>query len=295
MSHPGSVADPAAHGAHEAHHEELGFWRKYVFSTDHKVIGIQYGVTGLVFLFFGFSLMMLMRWQLAYPGAALPLIGNLFGEARMPGGVMLPEFYNELGAMHGTIMVFLGVVPLAVGGFGNFVLPLQIGAPDMTFPKMNMMSYWCLFLGGVTMFASFFVPGGAAQSGWTSYTPLSVLAGTGQTMWLVGMIFLITSSSAWRHQLHRHHDPTPREGAHLHAVPVLRVGPVRHGLPPAARVPAARGCGRHATDGSGGGHELLHAERPRRQRPGPRRTPAAATRCSGSTCSGSWRIRKSTS
>ena len=194
MSHPGSVADPAAHGAHEAHHEELGFWRKYVFSTDHKVIGIQYGVTGLVFLFFGFCLMMLMRWQLAYPGAALPLIGNLFGEARMPGGVMLPEFYNELGAMHGTIMVFLGVVPLAVGGFGNFVLPLQIGAPDMTFPKMNMMSYWCLFLGGVTMFASFFVPGGAAQSGWTSYTPLSVLAGTGQTMWLVGMIFLITSS-----------------------------------------------------------------------------------------------------
>ena len=190
-----AVADAhKPHAAHDAHHEELGFWRKYVFSTDHKVIGIQYGVTGLVFLFFGFCLMMLMRWQLAYPGAALPLIGNLFGEARMPGGVMLPEFYNELGAMHGTIMVFLGVVPLAVGGFGNFVLPLQIGAPDMTFPKMNMMSYWCLFLGGVTMFASFFVPGGAAQSGWTSYTPLSVLAGTGQTMWLVGMIFLITSS-----------------------------------------------------------------------------------------------------
>ena len=79
--------------------------------------------------------MMLMRWQLAFPGRALPLIGTLFGEARMPGGSMLPEFYNELGAMHGTIMVFLGVVPLAVGGFGNFVLPLQIGAPDMAFPK----------------------------------------------------------------------------------------------------------------------------------------------------------------
>ncbi len=124
----------------------------------------------------------------------MPLIGGLFGEARMPGGTMLPEFYNELGAMHGTIMVFLGVVPLAVGGFGNFVLPLQIGAPDMAFPKINMASYWCLFLGGVTMLASFFVPGGAAQAGWTSYTPLSVLAGTGQTMWLIGMIFLITSS-----------------------------------------------------------------------------------------------------
>jgi cytochrome c oxidase subunit 1 len=145
--------------AHEDHHEELGFLRKYVFSTDHKVIGIWYAVTGLAFLLFGFCLVMLMRWQLAFPGRALPLIGQFFGEARMPGGSMLPEFYNELGAMHGTIMVFLGVVPLAVGGFGNFVLPLQIGAPDMAFPKINMMSYWSYFLGGVTMLASFFVPG----------------------------------------------------------------------------------------------------------------------------------------
>jgi cytochrome c oxidase subunit 1 len=185
-----------AHDAHAHHdHHELGFWRKYVFSVDHKVIGIQYGVTGLLFLLFGFSLMMLMRWQLAYPGAALPVLGALFGEARMPGGSMLPNFYNELGAMHGTIMVFLGVVPLAVGGFGNFVLPLQIGAPDMAFPRLNMYSYQAFFLGGVTMLASFFVPGGAAQGGWTSYTPLAVIAQeSGQTMWLIGMIFLITSS-----------------------------------------------------------------------------------------------------
>src|SRR4030095_11665962 len=125
---------------------------------------------------------------------ALPLIGNLFGDARMPGGTMLPEFYNELGAMHGTIMVLLGVVPRAGGGFGNFVLPLQIGAPDMAFPKLNMMSYQSFALGGLTMLVSFFVPGGAAQSGWTSYTPLAVIAGMGQTMWLIGMIFLITSS-----------------------------------------------------------------------------------------------------
>jgi cytochrome c oxidase subunit 1 len=189
-----AVVAPKSHVAHEVHHEELGFWRKYVFSTDHKVIGIQYAVTGLLFLLFGFCLMMLMRWNLAYPGAALPVIGQLFGEARMPGGTMLPEFYNELGAMHGTIMVFLGVVPLAVGGFGNFVLPLQIGAPDMAFPRINMLSYWCLFLGGITMLGSFFVPGGAAQSGWTSYSPLANIAGTGQTWWLIGMIFLITSS-----------------------------------------------------------------------------------------------------
>jgi len=178
----------------EVHHEELAFWRKYIFSTDHKVIGIQYGFTALVFLLFGFCLMLLMRWQLAYPGMPIPLIGGLLGDARAPGGAMLPEFYNQLGAMHGTIMVFLGIVPLAVGAFGNFVLPLQIGAPDMAFPKINMVSYWCLFLGGVTMFISFFVPGGAANSGWTSYAPLSVIATTGQTYWLIGMIFLITSS-----------------------------------------------------------------------------------------------------
>ena len=182
----------AAHA--EVHHEELGFWRKYIFSTDHKVIGIQYGLTALIFLLFGFGLMLLMRWQLAYPGSPIPLIGGLLGDARAPGGSMLPEFYNQLGAMHGTIMVFLGIVPLAVGAFGNFVLPLQIGAPDMAFPKINMVSYWCLFLGGVTMFVSFFVPGGAANSGWTSYAPLAVIATTGQTYWLIGMIFLITSS-----------------------------------------------------------------------------------------------------
>ena len=176
------------------HSHDLPFWRKYIFSTDHKVIGIQYAFTGLCFLLFGFGLMMLMRWQLAYPGQPLPLIGQLFSEKQMLGGIMLPEFYNQLGAMHGTIMVFLGVVPLAVGGFGNYVVPLQIGAPDMAFPKLNMTSYWVYFLGGVTMIASFFVPGGAAQSGWTSYTPLADIATTGQTMWLLGMIFLITSS-----------------------------------------------------------------------------------------------------
>lgn len=173
---------------------EPGFWRKYIFSTDHKVIGIQYAITGLSFLFFGFCLMMLMRWQLAYPGQSLPIIGKLFGETRMPGGVMLPEFYNQLGAMHGTIMVFMGIVPLAVGAFGNLIVPLQIGAPDMAFPKINMASYWALFVGGIVMLASFFVPGGAANSGWTSYPPLADIATTGQTMWILGMVCLITSS-----------------------------------------------------------------------------------------------------
>ncbi len=176
------------------HHHEESFIRKYVFSTDHKVIGIQYGITSLLFLLFGFVLMMMMRWQLAYPGEPMPLIGWMFGESTMPDGVMLPEFYNQLGAMHGTIMVFLGIVPLAVGAFGNYVVPLQIGAPDMAFPKLNMASYWVFFLGGVTMLISFWVPGGAAKAGWTSYPPLANIETTGQTMWLIGMIFLITSS-----------------------------------------------------------------------------------------------------
>ena len=190
-----SESEQAVHDDHgHDHHEELSFWRKYVFSVDHKVIGIQYAVTGLVFLFFGFCLMMLMRWQLAFPGRALPILGGLFGESRMPSGIMTPDFYNQLGAMHGTIMVFLGVVPLAVGGFGNFVVPLQIGAPDMAFPRMNMYSYQSYFLGGVVMFSSFFVPGGPAQSGWTSYPPLSNIAPDGQTWWIVGMLFLILSS-----------------------------------------------------------------------------------------------------
>ncbi len=181
-----------AHGDHG--HHELTYWRKYIFSVDHKIIGIQYAVTALFFLFFGFCLMMMMRWQLAYPGQPIPWIGKLFSAVNMPEGVMVPEFYNQLGAMHGTIMVFLGVVPLAVGGFGNYVLPLQIGAPDMAFPKINMASYWIFVVGGIIMLASFFVPEGAAQSGWTSYPPLANIAPTGQTWWLWGMVALITSS-----------------------------------------------------------------------------------------------------
>src|SRR5438874_11495256 len=154
----GATGDPHHHDPGHDHHE-LGFIRKYIISTDHKVIGIQYGISGLIFLLFGFSLMMLMRWQLAYPGQPLPLIGNalnhFFGTGSMPDGKMTPEFYNSLGAMHGTIMIFLGVVPLAFAAFGNFVVPLQIGAPDMTFPKVNAASYWAFVVGGIIMLVSF--------------------------------------------------------------------------------------------------------------------------------------------
>ena len=139
--HDSTAHKHAVDHGHEHGHDEPGFLGKYVFSTDHKVIGIQYTVTSLVFLLLGFSLMMLMRWQLAYPGQPLPAIGGLFGPANAPDGIVSPDFYLQLGAMHGTIMVFLGVVPLAVGGFGNYVTPLQIGAPDMAFPRLNMASY----------------------------------------------------------------------------------------------------------------------------------------------------------
>jgi cytochrome c oxidase subunit 1 len=149
-----------------------------MFSTDHKVVGVQYASTSLVFLLIGFLLILFVRWQLAWPEA----------------GLMLPEFYNQLGAMHGTIMVFLAVVPLAVGGFGNYLVPLMIGAPDMAFPRLNMWSYWLYFSAGLVMLASFFLPGGAASSGWTSYPPLSIIATSGQTAWLVGMSLLIVSS-----------------------------------------------------------------------------------------------------
>ena len=157
------------------HHQE-SFWTKYVFSQDHKWIGIQYGVTALFFMLFGFALMIVMRYQMVH------------------AGTISPDTYNSFGAMHGTIMVFLGVVPVIVGAYGNYLVPLQIGAPDMAFPKLNMASYWCYFLGGVTMLAGFALPGGAANSGWTSYPPLANIATTGQTVWLLGMLFLIASS-----------------------------------------------------------------------------------------------------
>lgn len=187
----------------EHEHHELSWWQKYIFSTDHKTIGIQYAVTALLFMLFGLTLMTVMRFQLAYPGGenAPKALAGFFGFlSQILGGdiTSAPEFYNSLGVMHGTIMIFLGVVPLAVGGFGNYILPLQIGAKDMAFPKLNMFSYWAFFPGGIVMLSSFFLPGGPANSGWTAYAPLSVIekgeAGMGETFWLVGMIFLITSS-----------------------------------------------------------------------------------------------------
>jgi cytochrome c oxidase subunit 1 len=203
----------AHHHGHDDHghgeHHEPNFWQKYIFSTDHKVIGIQYGLVSLLFMLFGFALMLCMRWSIAHPMKAIPFIGSFLhsivgstmaspvkdAAGAIIGYAITPELYNSFGAMHGTIMVFLGVVPLAFAAFGNYVVPLMIGAPDMTFPRINMASFHAFFLGGVVMLVSFFIPGGAAQAGWTSYSPLATTIPTnGQAFWLVGMVLLITSS-----------------------------------------------------------------------------------------------------
>ncbi|MCD8533947.1 MAG: cbb3-type cytochrome c oxidase subunit I [Verrucomicrobia bacterium] len=192
-----SEADHAHHDHHDHHdHHELNFWQKYIFSSDHKVIGIQYGIVSLLFLLLGFLLMSCMRWQLAYPGQPLPLIGNFINDLYGgENGVMTPEIYNMFGAMHGNIMVFLAIVPLGFAAFGNYIVPLQIGAPDMAFPRLNMASFWAFFIGAILIFGSMFIPGGPAQAGWTSYSPLaSSIPTNGQAYWLIGLVILIASS-----------------------------------------------------------------------------------------------------
>ncbi len=171
-------------GAH-AHHPPAGFIRKYIFSTDHKVIGIQYFLLALVSVFIGMFLSLLMRIHLAWPGVKLPFIS---------GGIMTPEQYLALMTMHGTIMVFMVLTTAPQSGFGNFFLPIQIGAEDMAFPVINMLSFWTTFLSLMVLLAAFFVTGGAPISGWTAYPPLSAIGeitgpgeGLGQTLWVVGI------------------------------------------------------------------------------------------------------------
>ena len=285
---------PAEEHGHGEHHEP--FWRRYIFSQDHKVIGLQYAFTALFFLLFGFSLMLLMRWQLAFPGQPIPLIGGLLGETNAPGGIMAPEFYNSLGAMHGTIMVFLGVVPLIVGAFGNYVVPLQIGAPDMAFPKLNMASYWVYLPGGLIMLASFFVPGGAANSGWTSYAPLSVTATTGQTWWLIGMIFLITSSLLGSINFIVTIFQLRCKGMTWMRLPFFVWAQLVTAVPAAARLPAAGGRPASCSCSTGSptpASSCRAAWWSAATRCFPMR--AAAARCSGSTCSGSSPTPRSTS
>lgn len=188
----------AAHAAHAlAHEEKLSFWRKYVFSVDHKVIGKQYMFLSLFMALVGGLLAYMLRWEIAFPETPVPGL-SWIPEPTMFGGIIPPEFYNAVVTMHGTIMVFFVAMPLLLGALGNFLVPLMIGAPDMAFPRLNMMSFWTILTASLVMLASFFVPQGAAAAGWTGYAPLSSNAtysgvNWGQTLWILGLALEFTS------------------------------------------------------------------------------------------------------
>ena len=190
--------DVAAHEEHE-HHED-GFISKYIFSTDHKMIGKQFLVTGIFWAIVGGLLSLLFRLQLGFPKADLswlkPIIGNWINES----GKLDPEYYLAAVTMHGTIMVFFVLTAGLSGTFSNFLIPLQIGARDMASGFMNMVSYWLFFLSSVIMLSSLFIETGPASGGWVIYPPLSALpqaikgSQLGMTLWLISMVLFIASS-----------------------------------------------------------------------------------------------------
>ena len=170
-------------------HAPQGFIRKYIFSLDHKVIGLQYFFLALTAVWVGMFLSLLMRIHLVWPTASLPLVGEI-----------KPEMYLSLLTMHGTIMVFFVLTTAPQGGFGNYFLPIQIGAPDMAFPVLNMLSFWTTFVGFVVILAAFFVSGGAPLHGWTGYPPLSAVQsagpgeGLGADLWITSIAIFCAAS-----------------------------------------------------------------------------------------------------
>lgn len=161
-------------------HEGRTHWKWYeyfTFNVDHKVIGIQYLVTAFIFYLVGGAMAVAMRTELATPDPDF----------------MDPSLYNAFLTNHGTIMIFLWIVPAAIGGFGNYLLPLMIGARDMAFPKLNAIAFWLNPPAGLLLLGSFLF--GGAQAGWTSYPPLSVVtAPTAQSMWILAIVLVGTSS-----------------------------------------------------------------------------------------------------
>jgi cytochrome c oxidase subunit 1 len=202
MSDAAVTAEAVAHESHE----EMGFWRTYIFSTDHKMIGRQFLFLGLSMIVIGGLMAMMMRWQLAWPETQVPFtswIPEPFmyadPEHSWFGAFMDPSFYNALFTMHATIMIFFVVMPIMVGGFGNFLIPLTVGTRDMAFPFLNLLSFWTAFVATIIMLVGFFVPGGHAAAGWTGYAPLSSVAtytgvDWGQNLWCISLIILGTSS-----------------------------------------------------------------------------------------------------
>ena len=192
-----------SHDSHEAqghdHHHEESFLTKYVFSTDHKMIGKQFLITGIIWAIIGGLFSVLFRLQLGYPEMTFPVLEDLFGKWAA-GGRISNEFYYALVTMHGTILVFFVLTAGLSGTFANILIPLQIGARDMASGFMNMLSYWFFFLASVVMFASLFIQTGPASGGWTIYPPLSALGQAsegsklGMDFWLISMALFIVSS-----------------------------------------------------------------------------------------------------
>src|SRR6266446_3707153 len=177
------------HAQAAQHAAPTGFIRKYVFSLDHKVIGKQYYGLGLLAVLIGMVLSWLMRIHLVWPNTPIPGLQWL-SKAGAPGGVITPEYYLSLMTMHGTLMVFFVLTNVPFAGFGNYFLPIQIGAEDMAFPRFNMMSFWTTFVAFLVLVSAFFVGDGPPLSGWTAYAPLSAVGavagpgqGTGQILW----------------------------------------------------------------------------------------------------------------
>src|SRR5438874_7880931 len=192
------MAEMHAEGAHQ-HQPPQGFIWKYIFSLDHKVIGKQYYFLALFSVVVGMALSWLIRIHLVWPNASIPGLDKL-SSTGAPGGVMTPEYYLSLLTLHGTIMIFFVLTTAPQSGFGNYFLPIQIGAEDMAFPVLNMLSFWTTFVAFVVMLAAFFVTGGAPLHGWTGYAPLSALptAGPGEQLgadlWITSIaIFCIAS------------------------------------------------------------------------------------------------------
>jgi cytochrome c oxidase subunit 1 len=209
------------HEAVHRHEPPTSFIRKYIFSLDHKVIGIQYIVLALVAVLVGMTMSVLMRMNLSWPGTGWPILGTLFPTGA-PGGIMNPDFYLSLVTMHGTIMVFFVLTTAPQGGFGNYFLPIQIGAEDMAFPFLNMMSFWVTLVGFIVILAAIFVEGNATIAnsalgvalggasggatvgpigGWTGYAPLSAVGvaagpgqGAGMNLWIVSIAIFCVGS-----------------------------------------------------------------------------------------------------
>jgi cytochrome c oxidase subunit 1 len=180
----------------EIHDAPTTFLSKYVFSFDHKVIAKQFLWYGIAFLGIGGMMALLIRWTLAFPGEPFPVIGAILFPAT--GGVVPPDTYAMLFTLHGTIMIFFAITPILIGAFGNYCIPLMIGARDMVFPTLNMLSFWLAVLSAVLLLASLFTPLGGAAGGWTSYPTLSTLigsAGVGQTLWCLSLFVLGVSST----------------------------------------------------------------------------------------------------